>query len=125
MSETEIIRMLVTGKNAEGVGSPETGRGQQAASIIGGLVGAKLRETLMRKLPIDVLSIATTAIEAGTYITSNLYVGYLRRLTANPWLYQNVNAVHLEYQISKGWSFEGEYGDAGSGSGDLIWKNRY
>lgn len=64
-------------------------------------------------------------VDAGTYVTDDLYVSYVRRLTANPSRYENVNAVHLEYQISDGWSFEGEYGDAAAGSGDLIWKKRY
>ncbi|MDZ4696834.1 MAG: translocation/assembly module TamB domain-containing protein [Deltaproteobacteria bacterium] len=123
--ESEIITMLLTGSKAgQGSGDPAS-KGAQAASIVGGLLASKLRDTVLRKLPIDVLSIAATAIEAGTYVTGDLYVGYVRRLAASPWRYENVNAVHLEYQITETWSFEGEYGDAGAGSGDLIWKHRY
>jgi len=125
-SESEIITLLIAGRIDPAGGSSESpDRAAQAASIVGGLLASKLQKTALRKLPIDVLSISSNAIEAGTYVTDDFYVGYVRRLAASPWRYENVNAIHLEYQLSERWSFEGEYGDAGTGTADIIWKKRY
>lgn len=86
---------------------------------------------MAKKLPLDVLSIEggntaeSARVEAGKYLTSDLYVGYVGRLGADPALLQNANAVHLEYDLGSHWSFQGEYGDAKTGSADLLWTRRY
>jgi len=99
---------------------------------VGGLVASELQKTLARRLPLDVLTIDAgdsgingTQLEAGTYVFNRLYVGYVGRVGADPTRYQNRNAVHLEYQLSARWSFNGEYGDVGTGTADLIWTKRY
>ncbi|MCG5053401.1 MAG: translocation/assembly module TamB domain-containing protein [Myxococcales bacterium] len=126
LGQSEIMTLIITGRlNPAQGGAASPDRAAQAASVVGGLLAAQLQKTALKNLPIDVLSISATAIEAGSYITDDFYVGYVRRLAADPWRYENVNAVHLEYQITNRWSFEGEYGDAGSGSADLIWQRRY
>ncbi len=66
-----------------------------------------------------------TQFEAGRYMTDRLYVGYVGRIGADPTLYQNRNAMHVEYELTSRWQFAGEYGDAGTGSADLIWKKSY
>ena len=38
---------------------------------------------------------------------------------------QNRNAIHLEFQITSRWEIEAEYGDLGTGTGDLMWKKNY
>ncbi|MDX2023703.1 MAG: translocation/assembly module TamB domain-containing protein [Deltaproteobacteria bacterium] len=129
LAQTEILSILLTGRREPvGAGGARGGGGQpqqQAAALAGGMLASKLRGTILRRLPVDVLSISANAIEAGTYVTDRLYVGYVRRLLAQPWRYENQNALHLEYQLTPRWSFEGEYGDVGSGSGDLVWKKNY
>jgi translocation and assembly module TamB len=64
-------------------------------------------------------------VEAGKYVTRDLYVGYVGRLGADPTLLQNRNAVHFEYDLGSHWSFQGEYGDAKTGSADIAWTKRY
>jgi translocation and assembly module TamB len=66
-----------------------------------------------------------TKLEAGRYLTDRLYVGYIGRVGSDPTRYQNRNAVHLEYQITSRWEIEGEYGDLGTGTADLMWKKNY
>lgn len=104
----------------------------QAASLVGGLVAAQLQKTLAHKLPLDVLTLEAgdagltgSRLEAGTYLTSELYAGYVGRVGANPALLQNRNAVHLEYQLSRRWSLDAEYGDIGTGTADLLWTKNY
>ena len=58
-------------------------------------------------------------------VTDKLYVGYVGRVGADPTRNQNRNAVHVEYQLSSRWGIDGEYGDVGTGSADLMWKKSY
>ena len=66
-----------------------------------------------------------TKFEAGCYVTDRLYVGYIGCAGSDPTRYQNRNAVHLEYQISSRWEIDGEYGDLGTGTADLMWRKSY
>jgi translocation and assembly module TamB len=94
-------------------------------------MAAELQKVVAKKLPFDVLTIeggdtmGSAKVEAGKYVASDVYVGYVGRLGADPTLLQNRNAVHLEYMLNTHWSFEGEYGDAKAGSGDVVWTKHY
>ena len=103
----------------------------EAGSLVAGVLASQLQKVLSKRLPLDVLSIQTgeglagSKLEAGKYVSRDIYVGYVGRAGANPALLQNRNAVHLEYQISQRWSFDAEYGDAGTGTADLMWTKHY
>jgi translocation and assembly module TamB len=132
LSDTQLYTLIVTGRLELGGGTAgSTAPSDQAASLVGGLMAAQLQKALAKKLPFDVLTIeagdglSQARLEAGTYVTSALYVGYVGNLGADPALLQNRNALHLEYELSSRWSFEGEYGDAKTGSADLFWTKRY
>ena len=43
-------------------------------------------------------------VEAGKYLTDELYVGYAGKMGADPTKYENPNAVRLEYQFLPRWS---------------------
>lgn len=138
-SESELYALLITGRLGYSRGpssspsSPASAAAGRAASFAGSLIASELQKTLRSKLPLDVLTIesgdggvAGSRLEAGSYVTRNLYLGYVGRVGTDPLLrYQNRNAVHLEYQLTEAWSFQGEYGDAGAGSLDLVWTKRY
>ena len=133
LSETQLYTLVVTGRLDLG-GGRTTGSAtptDRAASLLGGLLASQLQKTLSGRLPFDVLTIeseqglASTRLEAGTYLTDDVYVGYVGHLGADPARLQNRNAVRLEYQLSRRWSFQGEYGDAKTGSADVIWKKHY
>lgn len=132
LSETELYTLIVTGRLQLGATSTgSTTPTSKAASLLGGLVAAQLQKALSKKLPFDVISIepgeglSGTRLEAGTYLTDDLYVSYVRRTAVDPARLLNRNAVHLEYQLTRRWSFEGEYGDARTGSADLVWTKVY
>jgi translocation and assembly module TamB len=38
---------------------------------------------------------------------------------------ENANAVRVEYQLTKRWSLEAEYGDARAGEANLIWNRDF
>lgn len=131
LGDTELLTVLATGRLPDeraGVAATASGR---AASLLGRFLANRLQRTLSGRLPIDVLTIdpgeglTGTRLEAGTYLSDNVYVAYVARIGADPFLRQNRNEIHLEYQISRRWSFEASYGDAQRGSGDLIWTRHY
>jgi translocation and assembly module TamB len=133
LTESQLYTLVITGHLQLGGGtSGSSTPSSQAASFLGGALAARLQKTLAKKLPLDVLTIDAgsegltgTQLEAGRYVTDKLYVGYVGRVGADPTLYQNRNAVHVEYQLSSRWGIDGEYGDVGTGSLDLLWKKNY
>jgi translocation and assembly module TamB len=132
LTETQLYTLIITGHLtfAGGSSTPSTPT-SQAESLLGGLLASQLQTLVSNQLPFDVLTIQTGAtagsarVEAGKYLTSDLYVGYVGRIGADPTLLQNRNAVHFEYDLGSRWSFQGEYGDAKTGSLDLFWTKRY
>ncbi len=139
LTETQLYTVLVVGHLQSG---GDSGGGAAAAvssqaltaeagSLVAGVLASQLQKVLSKRLPLDVLSIQTgeglagSRLEAGKYLSSELYIGYVGRSGANPALLQNSNAVHLEYRISSRWSFDAEYGDAGTGTADLMWTKHY
>ncbi|HEX3695745.1 MAG TPA: translocation/assembly module TamB domain-containing protein [Polyangia bacterium] len=132
LTEGQLYTLIVTGRLQLGGNSAgSVSASSEAASLVGGLVASQLQKTLAKRLPLDVLTLQAgeglsgSRLEAGTYLTSKLYAGYVGRVGANPALLQNRNAVHLEYQLSRRWSFDGEYGDVGTGTADLLWTKNY
>jgi translocation and assembly module TamB len=136
LNQSQLYALIITGHlpaSAGGSGGVGTTAQNEAASLISGLIAGSLQKTLSKHLPLDVLTIDTgggqgltgTQLEAGRYVTDRLYVGYVGRVGADPALYQNRNAVHLEYQLTARWQIAGEYGDVGTGSADLMWKKSY
>jgi translocation and assembly module TamB len=140
LTETQLYTVLVVGHLASGGESGAGGAAAavssealtaQAGSLVAGVLASQLQKVLSKRLPLDVLSIQTgeglagSRLEAGKYLSSELYIGYVGRSGANPALLQNSNAVHLEYRISSRWSFDAEYGDAGTGTADLMWTKHY
>jgi translocation and assembly module TamB len=136
LSESQLYTLIITGHlqlgGAASGASPGSQAASQAASLVGGFLVSRLQQSLAHRLPLDVLTIDVggegimgTKLEAGRYVTDRLYVGYIGRVGADPTRLQNRNAVHLEFQITSRWEIEGEYGDLGTGTADLMWKKNY
>lgn len=132
LSESEIWTLLATGRRQLKRGSGASMTGAEAATIVSSAIASELRKTLPSKVPLDVLSIeggeeglSGSKLEAGTYVTDKIYVGYTGRLGANPQKGENSHAVRFEYQISPRWSFEANWGDANAGGADLLWTRDY
>ncbi|HZJ56201.1 MAG TPA: translocation/assembly module TamB domain-containing protein, partial [Myxococcaceae bacterium] len=134
LTESEIYTLLATGRTnlKRGSGGSEIGS-TQAVSVLGSLAASQLKTAVSDKVGLDVLSIEAgdegllqgSTLEAGKYVTDDLYVGYAGKVGADPTKYENSNAVRLEYQFLPRWSFEATYGDAKSGSADIVWTRDY
>ena len=131
LSDSEIYTLLATGRRTlmQSGGASVSGA-DQAASILGSVAAGELKKQLKDKLPLDVLSIeggdsnyglGGAKLEAGTYLTDKLYIGYSGQLGADRNQGQNANAAQLDYQIGPRWGLEASFGDAYVGGADLIW----
>ena len=138
MSETEIYTLLATGRTSlvqSNLGSSTSvGGGEAGASILGSWAANQLKTAVGGAIPIDVLSVEVgsdergynqTRLEAGKYLTDDIYIGYQARINADAFRYQNANAVRVEYRFLRRWSLQLEYGDANAGSLDAVWSRDY
>jgi translocation and assembly module TamB len=139
LSDEEIYTLLATGSTSLKRGSGASMSGAQAASsIVGSVAAGMLKRTLAAKLPLDVLSIETGSgeqglagakLEAGTYVTDKIYVGYNYKFGTNKadetQKTGSSHAVRGEYQITPRWSMELELGFSGTVGGDLVWSRDY
>ena len=132
LPETEIYTLLATGHTSMRHGTGQSSPSGQAASLVGGVAATQLKKTLASKLPLDVLSIQAgdnglsgSKLEAGTYVNDRFYVGFTGRIGADPMRGENANEVDLEYQLSKYWSVNGDYGDARAGGTSVNWRKEY
>ncbi|MGI5861200.1 MAG: translocation/assembly module TamB domain-containing protein [Myxococcales bacterium] len=137
LDEQQIAILLATGRRELKRGSGNVASGSGAASVIGSFAADRLRKTLASKLPIDVLQVdiddtglqsagATfrAGLEAGTYVTDDIYIGYLRNFGADT-KKENTNEVRVEYQLTPRVNIESKYGDEQKGGVDVIFSKDY
>ncbi|MBM4380129.1 MAG: translocation/assembly module TamB, partial [Deltaproteobacteria bacterium] len=133
LPESDIYTLLATGRRQLKRGSGSSMTGAEAATLVGSALASQLRKTLPGKVPLDVLSVEAgeegslsgSRLEAGTYVTDKVYVGYTGRLGANPQRGENGHEVRFEYQVTPQWSLEASFGDAFAGGADLVWTRDY
>lgn len=138
MSESEIYTLLATGRThlaQSSLGSSTAVAGADTgASIVGSWAATELKKAVGGAVPIDVLSVEVgtdergynqTRLEAGKYLNDDIYIGYQARTNADPFRYQNANAIRVEYRFLRRWSLQLEYGDANAGSLDAVWSRDY
>ncbi|MBX7100337.1 MAG: translocation/assembly module TamB [Myxococcaceae bacterium] len=132
LPDSEIYTLLATGRRTLKRGSGASITPEQAASVVGSLAASQFKKVIAQRLPLDVLSIETgteglqrARVEAGTYLTDQLYLGYTLQVGADPRRGENTHSGKLEYQISRRWSFEAFAGDARALGADLVWTREY
>lgn len=128
MAEPEIAMLIATGRTdlKAGGGAVATLSGEEAGrAALGVLATQAFKNLVADKLPVDSVSVDSSAFRAGKYLTSKIYVIYSRRFEADPLRGENTDEVRVEYQVSRRWTFESRYGNAQSGGVNLIWSKEY
>lgn len=97
-----------------------------AVSVAGSFAAQRLKQAVGPRLPLDVLTLETagegTRLEAGTYVSDRLYLGYLRNFLPDEG--ENANEVRAEYELSRTVSIESRVGDRGAAGVDLVWEKQ-
>jgi translocation and assembly module TamB len=128
MDESQIALLIATGQTSLKAGSGGVGTlsSEEAGTAALGVVATQVfKDVIADKLPVDSVSLDSSQLRAGKYVTDKIYVGYTRRFNAKIEQGENTNEVRVEYQISPRWTFESRYGDNQSGGASLIWSLDY
>jgi len=82
-------------------------------------------EKLGEKMPLDSLTLDTTAVTAGKQLSNRIFVLYTRRFDARPEKGENTDEVRVQYHLTQRWTLESRYGNAGAGGASLMWQKDY
>lgn len=133
-SEAEIFSLITTGhaaRESHAARQPTAGDTAQASTLLSALAASRLKLLLGARMPLDVLAVEagegldSSRIEAGTYVLGRLYVAYVARIGADPTRLENRNAMLLEYRFTPRWSIQADFGDARTGSANVVWTRHY
>ena len=123
MDETDIVSYLVFGTSSSGISSGDRQSIQNVASgVAGGIAAAQLERMLGSTVSLDVVSISTSNVEIGKYLTEDLYIAYERGTTDSIIDSTNItyNKVLVEYQIFKNVTIDADVGGENPGA-DLFY----
>ncbi|HYS83034.1 MAG TPA: translocation/assembly module TamB domain-containing protein, partial [Anaeromyxobacteraceae bacterium] len=127
MDEGQLALLVATGRSDFKAGAGGISVEQVGGAAFGALTQQAFKDLLADKLPLDSVTLDSSQLRAGKYLTDKIYVGYTRRGLFGSTVDEgkNTNEVRVEYQISRRWTFETSYGDAQSGGASLIWSKDY
>lgn len=128
MDEARIAMLVATGRTEvkAGAGGVNTlAAGEAGLAAAGAFMTGVFKDLLSDKLPVDSVSLDSTAVSAGKYLTDRIYVGYARRFDAKPEKGENADEVRIEYQLAPGWQVETRYGSGQSGGASIVWTRSY
>jgi translocation and assembly module TamB len=128
MDEASLAMLIVTGR-AEmtaggGGGTPFTAQDAGMAAALA-MTNKLFEDRLGEKMPLDSLTLDSTAVTAGKQLTDRFLVNYVRRFDARPEKGENSDEVRVQYHLSRRWTLESRYGNAGAGSASIIWQKDY
>jgi len=128
LEEAQIAMLVATGRTElkAGAGGVNTlAAGDAGLAAAGAVLTGVFKDLLSDKLPVDSVSLDSTAVTAGKYLTDRIYVGYVRRFDAKPEKGENPDEVRLEYHLAPGWQVETRYGSGQSGGASIVWTRSY
>jgi autotransporter translocation and assembly factor TamB len=135
---SQVLGTIVSG-NPDNQRLDTTAIDQQLTSAISGALVSKIKGQLVPGLPVDVITVDTTAseqtfgalrgarLEVGTYVRHNIYVSYVQHFGATVTDLHRTNSyeANIEYQLKRHFVIGVRYGDAGIGGVDFAWTLRY
>jgi translocation and assembly module TamB len=82
-------------------------------------------DQLGAKMPVDSLTLDTTAVTAAKQLTDRILISYIRRFDARPEKGENTDEVRVQYHMTRRWTLETRYGNAGAGGASVMWQKDY
>jgi len=128
LDEAALAMLIVTGRTEMKAGGTQGNAftAQDAGMAAAMAVANKtFQDRLGEKMPLDTLTLDTTAVTAGKQLTDRIFVAYVRRFEARPDRGENIDEVRVQYHLTSRWTLESRYGDAGAGGASLIWQKDY
>jgi len=126
-SRAEILGLIVNGVPGSAGGGQS--KEDAALSALAGIVSKQLTSMVKNPVGVDALAVGTkdggrvSSVTVGKWLTDTLFLAYHRQFEADP--NENQDEARLEWWFLPNWLVEMRAGDAGAGSGDLLWIFRY
>jgi autotransporter translocation and assembly factor TamB len=111
MSQDRIITLLLGG-------APDTGTQQSAA--LSPLTSLLVNQAMGSSMPLDVMSVSASHVEAGKQLNSQLYLSGAYNNDPDP--RANQFEARLSYRLGKSWTIDGKYGNSGAGAVNIEWR---
>jgi translocation and assembly module TamB len=128
LDEASLAMLIVTGRTDVTVGgTPGSAFSAQDAGMAAAMAVANkaFEEQLGEKMPVDSLTLDSSAVTAAKQLTDRILVSYIRRFDARPDKGENVDEVRVQYHMTTRWTLETRYGNAGAGGASVIWQKDY
>jgi autotransporter translocation and assembly factor TamB len=144
-SKAEIMSLIVTGEAADTANANDNATTNAistiATTLVRDLTGriapivpidavrvqrlsqAQLQAKHETQLPSQTPTGLVTRLEIDKRLTRRIRVSYVHIFGVNQ--DENANEAHVEFRLSPHWYLQSEYGDAGGGGLDLLWRRRY
>jgi len=143
-SRAEILSLIVTGEAADTGDASGNATANAVSSIATGFIRnftgrfpvlpidvvrfqqvsqGQMQETRETHMPSLTPTGQVTQIEVGKRITNRILISYVHVFGANQ--DENANEAHVQFRLSPHWVLQSEYGDAGVGGLDVLWRRRY
>jgi len=121
MSQTDILSTIIFGQPARNLSQDQSSAlSAQAAALLGQAGAGEIRKIVGSELTPDVVTVhsegqAGSSLEAGKYLSSDLYLRYRRRMTQ-----EGGQNLGLEYRLRNWLSLESQVGDTRDTGVDVI-----
>jgi translocation and assembly module TamB len=121
MSQTDILSTIIFGQPARSLSQDQSSAlSAQAAALLGQAGAGEIRKIVGSELAPDVVTVHTegqtgSSLEAGKYLSSDLYLRYRRRMTE-----EGGQNIGLEYRLRDWLSLESQVGDTRDTGVDVI-----
>jgi len=128
LDEASLAMLIVTGRAEVTVGGTQgSAFSAQDAGMAAAMAMANkvFEEQLGEKMPVDSLTLDSSAVTAAKQLTDRILVSYIRRFDARPDKGENVDEVRVQYHMTRRWTLETRYGNAGAGGASVIWQKDY
>jgi translocation and assembly module TamB len=136
LDEAKLAMLIVTGRADVNLGASQSSglsardssalTAQDAGMAAAMAVANKVFENqLGAKMPVDSLTLDSSAVTAAKQLTDRILISYIRRFDARPEKGENVDEVRVQYHMTARWTLETRYGNAGAGGASIMWQRDY
>ncbi len=133
--KSQLLGFVLGGSPDDTRPSPDVDLARDAMGTATGLAFGQLQPLVNSLVPIDVISVKqeslptiaepTTLLTLGKWFTSDVYVAYRHRFLGQTETTENTHEGLLQYFFWRRWRLDVLFGDAGNGSADVLWVNRW
>lgn len=133
MSESQIVAAILGFDPDQNASNPDKSVSNRsatlAANVLASIVATQIESSMFHGAPltlgihIEDAEQKRGSVEIGKYVSPDLFVSFDKNFGTE--VNENINEFQFDYTLTRKWSLEGYYGDAGEGGLDVMWRRRF